>query len=165
MLWRPQPHFFFLQKLTFSKSPNFEVMSVKTKRATFMLHRPSDSKSRAPRPEPFIHLVMIRMMVLIRMRMRRMMEMMLMLLNIGYKTTVTIADGSQYDEKLCDDDDEYDEDWGWWWLIMLTLAGAHPLLQTNCCNFPLELWTPGSRPPSSPRSPAHLREYSFCCSW
>ena len=42
------------------------------------------------------------------MRMR--MGMMLMLLNIGYKTALTIADGSQYDEKLCDDDDEYDED-------------------------------------------------------
>ena len=84
-------------------------MSVKTKRATFMLHRPSDSKSRAPRPEPFIHLVMMRMMV--RMRMMMMMKgMMLMLLNIGYKTAVTIADGSQYDEKLCDDDDDNDDD-------------------------------------------------------
>ena len=48
-------------------------------------------------------------------------------------------------------------------MIMLTLAGAHPLLQTNCCNFPLELWTPGSRPPSSPWSP-DLREYFCCCS-
>ena len=44
------------------------------------------------------------------MRMMMMMGMMLMLLNIGYKTTVTIADGSQYDEKLCDDDSDNDDD-------------------------------------------------------